>query len=88
MAKIQIVKVSVLNLEYKGKRTSVLSTGCHYVAVAVEGFTEENRSEVRLEFQNGDADTIIYDSFVAFAEDWSIIGQYQFKDCFIPDKCA
>lgn len=85
MAKIQIASINVLNLEYKGKRTSTLEKGYHYIAVVIEGFAED-RSEVRLEFQNGSQPTMIYDSFVSFAQDWEIISEFKFKDCFLPVK--
>lgn len=85
MAKIQIAKVSVLNLEYKGKNTPTLERGYHYIAVVIEGFAED-RSEVIIEFQNGTAGKLIYDSFVSFAIDWDIINEFRFKECFLPPK--
>lgn len=80
-----IVKVSVLKLEYKGKNTAALTKGWHYIAVVIEGFVED-RSEVRLEFQNGESVKITYDSFVFFAQDWNIIGEFEFEECFLPAK--
>jgi hypothetical protein len=85
MSKIQIAKISVLNLEYKGDRTASLEKGYHYIAVIIEGFTDD-RSEIVLEFQNCSQDTMRYDSFIYFAKDWGIISEFKFNKCYLPIK--
>ena len=83
--KIQITEISVLNVEYKGERTATLETGYNYIVVAIEGFND-GQSEIILEFQNGNQDRMIYNSFVAFAKDWKIIREFKFEKCFLPIK--
>ena len=86
--KIQITSVSVKNIEYTGARHPCLNIGYRYIAVLVEGYSEqrENRlgSIVWVEFMNTGCNKMIYDSFVAFAEDWNIVGDYKFEECFLP----
>ncbi len=87
MAKMQIVKIGVHNIEYKGRNMPALRKGVNYVAVIVEGFVGD-RTEVVLEFKNGTQDRMIYDSFVSFAQDWNILSEFKFKDCYIPDRAG
>lgn len=88
MAKIQITQVSVKNITYVGETHPCINKNYQYVAVLIEGYSEANNSQVRIEFMNCGCDLMIYDSFVAFAEDWKIEGDYKFKQCFLPPKSA
>ena len=87
MSKIQIAKVSVLNMEYRGERSPPLEIGYHYIAVVIEGFVED-RSQVILEFQNVNRTKMIYDSFVSFAKDWDILSEFKFTKCYLPPTAA
>lgn len=81
--KIQITNVTVNDLEYIGKKHPFLNIGYHYTAVLIEGYRDEG-SIIWIDFMNTGCNKIIYDSFVGFAEDWKIIGEYPFKECFLP----
>lgn len=83
MAKIQITQVSVKKITYIGDKHNCLNKNYQYVAVLIEGYSAEGNSLVRVEFMNCGCNLIIYDSFVAFAEDWSIDGDYKFEKCSI-----
>jgi len=83
--KIQIAQISVKDMEYIGERHPCLNKGYRYTAVLIEGFTDEG-TVLFVEFMNTGCSKIIYDSFVGFAEDWKIIGEYKFKECFLPIK--
>lgn len=85
MAKIQINSISVFNLQYKGENTQALEKGYRYVAVVIEGFTDEG-SMVILEFQNGDNVQIKYDSFITFNYDWIILSEFKFDKPYLPVK--
>lgn len=87
MSKIQITKSAVLNIEYIGKRENNLEKGMRYVAIVIEGYSDEG-GEVWIYFQNGGPDRVIYDSFISFAKDWLVIGSYKFEDSFIPEKSS
>lgn len=83
MAKIQITQVSVKKITYIGDAHPCINKNYQYVAVLIEGYSVDNNSMVRIEFMNTGCNTIIYDSFVAFAKDWSIDGDYKFEKCSI-----
>jgi hypothetical protein len=81
MAKIQITQVSVKKITYIGDKHTCLNKNYQYVAALIEGYSESNNSQVRIEFMNCGCNIMIYDSFVAFAEDWRIDGDYKFEKC-------
>ncbi len=78
--KIQITSVSVKNMEYVGTTHPCINKGYKYTAVLIEGYRDEG-SVVWIDFMNTGCNRMIYDSFVAFAEDWKIIGDYPFREC-------
>jgi len=83
--KIQITSVSVKEIEYTGATHPCINKGYRYTAVLIEGYSEQG-SVVWVDFMNTGCNKIIYDSFVAFAEDWNIIGDYKFQKAYLPAK--
>lgn len=84
MAKIQITSVSVKKITYIGERHPCINISYQYVAVLIEGYTTDSGGQVRVDFVNCGCNTMIYDSFVGFAEDWRIDGDGDFDEPFVP----
>jgi hypothetical protein len=75
MAKINVSRIGVFEIEYKGKNepTKLLETGYRYHAIIIDGFSDDS-IETQIHFIGSKhISKIIYEGVIGFSKDWEII---------------